>query len=59
MAARLALSRFLACEKGTTAIEYGLIVTLIFLAIVTAVTQFGHNASNMFNNISSAVTATA
>jgi pilus assembly protein Flp/PilA len=53
----LALSHFLADEGGATAIEYGLIVSLIFLVILTAVTQFGHNANTMFNNISTAVSA--
>jgi len=57
LAARLALSHFLADEGGATAIEYGLIVSLIFLVILTAVTQFGHNANTMFNNISTAVSA--
>jgi pilus assembly protein Flp/PilA len=47
---------FLADQSGATAIEYGLIVSLIFLAILTAVTAFGNNTSNLINQISTAVT---
>jgi Flp pilus assembly pilin Flp len=31
------LSRFMACNSGATAIEYGLICSMIFLAIVVSV----------------------
>jgi pilus assembly protein Flp/PilA len=50
------VSAFLADERGATAIEYGLIVSLIFLAIITAVTSFGNNTTTLFNQISTAVT---
>jgi pilus assembly protein Flp/PilA len=43
------LSRFAGDESGATAIEYGLIVSLIFLVIVTSVTAFGHVATDIFN----------
>ena len=42
--------RFLRDEAGATAIEYGLIATLIALAIVTAVTTVGTSLSSSFNN---------
>ncbi|HEY5071800.1 MAG TPA: Flp family type IVb pilin [Caulobacteraceae bacterium] len=57
MAARFSLRRFLSCESGATAVEYGLIVTVIFLAIVSSITFFTSNATTMFNNISSSVGA--
>jgi pilus assembly protein Flp/PilA len=38
-------------ERGATAIEYGLIVSLIFVAIVFAVNQFASNTGIMFNSI--------
>jgi pilus assembly protein Flp/PilA len=50
-----ALTRFLRDESGATAVEYGLIVSLIFLAIVTAVSMFGNRTTNMFNFISNTV----
>ena len=43
-------ARFLRDESGATAIEYGLIISLIFLAIVTALTAFGNTSSGVFNN---------
>lgn len=45
----------LADESGATAIEYGLIAALIFLAIVTAVTTFSNEITNMFNTVSNTV----
>ena len=41
------IRRFLSNESGTTAIEYGLICGLIFLAIVGGVTALGTGVSNM------------
>lgn len=38
-------------EKGVTAIEYGLIASLIALAIITAVTLVGTNLTAVFNSI--------
>ena len=43
------LARFQADQSGATAIEYGLIISLIFLVIVSAVTAFGKHASGIFN----------
>ena len=38
-------------EDGATAIEYSLLVALIFLAIVTAVRAFTSTTSEMYENI--------
>lgn len=43
-------------ESGATAIEYGLIASLIALAIVTGVTLVGTNVSATFDTIAAAVT---
>lgn len=43
-------------EEGATAIEYGLIVALIFLAVVGAIKQFSNSTSDMYSEISEAVT---
>lgn len=42
-------------EKGATAIEYGLIVSLIFIAVIGAVRQFADNTSTMYSEISSSL----
>lgn len=51
------MSAFWADRRGATAIEYGLIVSLIFLVIVTAVNSFASNATAMFTHIAAAVSA--
>ncbi len=45
-------ARFLKDESGATAIEYGLIASLIALAIVAGATTLGNQISNTFTNIS-------
>jgi pilus assembly protein Flp/PilA len=42
---------FLRDEGGATAIEYGIIVALIFLVIIVSVTQFATNATAMFTKV--------
>jgi pilus assembly protein Flp/PilA len=54
VAARLALS-FIRDDAGATAVEYGLIITLIFLAIIGAVTSFGVTADTMINRVSNTI----
>ncbi len=49
------LDRFFRNEDGATAIEYGLIASLIAIVIVTAVTTFGTNLSTVFNNVATAL----
>ncbi len=43
------LSRFLRDESGATAIEYGLILSLMFLVILGALQAFGGTGSGIFN----------
>ena len=45
---RNAIARFLRDQSGTTAIEYGLIAGLVFLAIITAVGAFTSKTVAMF-----------
>lgn len=45
------LKRFVGDESGATAIEYGLIATLIALAVITTVGLVGNNLSSRFNAI--------
>ena len=44
-------------ESGATAVEYGLILALIFLAMIGAVQSFGTTTITTWNNIESAVVA--
>jgi pilus assembly protein Flp/PilA len=49
------LRRFARSESGATAIEYGLIVALIFLAILGGVTAFATNETTMYNHVATVV----
>ena len=44
--------QFIGNEGGATAIEYGLICGLIFVAIVAAITQFADSTNLMYAKIS-------
>lgn len=48
-------SRLLGSEKGATAVEYGLIIALIVLAIVGSLTQMATKTGTMWNNVASEV----
>jgi pilus assembly protein Flp/PilA len=43
------VQRFGADQSGATSIEYGLIISLIFLVVLTAMTAFGNTATDIFN----------
>jgi pilus assembly protein Flp/PilA len=49
------LYRFLADERGATAIEYGLIVGLIFVVLLSALTAFADNGTGVFNDAMNAI----
>lgn len=55
MALRSHLRTFWDDESGATAIEYGLIISCLFLAIVTAVSFFADSNTTMYAKISGAV----
>lgn len=44
---------FVADETGATAIEYGLIASLVALAIIASISNLGQKLQNTFNEISS------
>ena len=48
-------SRFANDESGATAIEYGLIASLIAVVIITAVTAVGTSLSATFNSVKTAL----
>ena len=49
------VSRFVKDESGATAIEYGLIASLIAVAIITAATTLGGNISATFNSVANSI----
>ena len=49
------LSRFYRDETGATAIEYGLIASLIAIAIISGATALGSQLGNSFNYIKNQV----
>lgn len=49
-------NRFLGEEKGATAVEYGIMVALIAVVIITSVALFGKNLSTVFTNIAGELT---
>ena len=52
------LRKLMRNEKGATAIEYGLIATLIAIAAITAMSSVGTKLTATFNNVSSNLKAT-
>jgi len=51
----LIVAKFIADERGATAIEYGLIAAGISLAIIVAVNGLGTNLNTMFTSINSSL----
>jgi pilus assembly protein Flp/PilA len=49
------LRAFVRADRGATAVEYGLILALIVLAMVGAIGMFGNTTSGMWNNVSQQV----
>jgi pilus assembly protein Flp/PilA len=45
------LRKIMRNEKGATAIEYGLIATLIAIAAITAMSSVGTKLTTTFNNV--------
>lgn len=44
-------ARVVRSEDGASAVEYGLLVSLIALGIILALTALGGNLATLFNNI--------
>jgi pilus assembly protein Flp/PilA len=49
------IRRITRCEQGATAVEYGLIVSLIVIAIVGSLGNFGQGSQSMWNQVSNKV----
>ena len=57
MTIRKLLVRLKDDENAATAIEYGLIAALIFVVIVSAINLLSTEMTNMYNEISNAITS--
>lgn len=49
------IKRFMKDESGATAVEYGLLVALITVVIITTVTTLGSNLSAKFNTVATQI----
>ncbi|WP_373473694.1 Flp family type IVb pilin [Sphingorhabdus lacus] len=49
------IRRITRCEQGATAVEYGLIVSLIVIAIVASLGEFGEGSQSMWNSVSNKI----
>ena len=49
------IRNFLEDETGASAVEYGLLVALIAVVIITAVQLLGTNLSSKFNSVATAI----
>jgi len=52
---RIRLTAMARTERGASAVEYGLLVALIAVAIILAVTVLGGKLSNVFDKTSSSL----
>ena len=52
-------SRLVRDERGATAVEYGLIISMIVLAMVGALQGVAGTTGNMWNHVSSVVTSSS
>ena len=50
------LHRFINDQSGVTAIEYGLIASLVAVAIIGAVSTLGKNLTTVFTQVSGSLT---
>ena len=51
MIGKLSIMTLLRCDRGATAIEYGLILALIALAVVSSMSSVATKTINMWNNV--------
>ena len=49
------MKRITRCEQGATAVEYGLIVSLVVIAMIAALGNVASSTTNMWNDVSNQV----
>lgn len=54
---RRLFARFIHDRSGATSLEYGLIISLIFLVILSSLTAFGNTTSGLINTAMNALNA--
>jgi len=52
------IKRFLGEEKGATAVEYALIISLIILAMLASLSNVASSTTGMWNNVADEVSGT-
>lgn len=52
---RAAMTRWMRDESGATAVEYGLIVTLVGIAVMTSFHSLGQTLAGLFGDIADAI----
>ncbi|HEV7343439.1 MAG TPA: Flp family type IVb pilin [Sphingopyxis sp.] len=50
------LYRLMRSTRAATAVEYGLILALVFLAAVSTITEVGNSTMNMWDTVSTSAT---
>ena len=53
----LSRSGLLQCQRGATAVEYGLILALVVLAMMAALSNVANKTVGMWNNVATEVLA--
>lgn len=53
---RLMLFALKTCRRGATAVEYGLIVSLIVIAMIASFTALANTTTGLWNTVSTKVT---
>ncbi|MEA3389684.1 Flp family type IVb pilin [Sphingobium sp. CCH11-B1] len=53
----LARSSLMRCSRGATAVEYGLVVALIVLAMLAALNKLASKTVGMWNNVATEVSS--
>jgi pilus assembly protein Flp/PilA len=51
------IHRVVKCDRGATAVEYGLIVSLIVIAMMASLGNFAGSTQSMWNKVSNKVTS--
>jgi pilus assembly protein Flp/PilA len=53
----IARNRLARCQRGATAVEYGLIIAMIVLAMIAALNNVANKTIGMWNNVATEVTS--
>lgn len=49
------IPRIVKCDQGATAVEYGLIVSLIVIAMIASLGNFAGSTQGMWNNVTTKI----